>query len=107
MIFIINKLKNSVKVSFLDKRTRSKFWGWFSVISGSLSFILLFDFFPESFESYKYYFGIACLIVFFLQSMMQNMFSGALYSAAWFWTGMALVLSLSCYLSSKSLEKIN
>jgi O-antigen ligase len=36
----------------------------------------------------------AWLTIFFLQALMQNMFSGALYTAAWFWTGMALVLSL-------------
>lgn len=53
-----------MKVSFLDNRIRSKFWAWFSVISGLLSFILLFDFFPELFESYKIYVGIICLILF-------------------------------------------
>lgn len=53
-----------MKVSFADKRIRSKFWAWFSVISGLLSFILLFDFFPELFESYKYYIGISCLTLF-------------------------------------------
>lgn len=53
-----------MKVSFADKRIRSKFWAWFSVISGLLSFILLFDFFPELFQNYKYYIGILCLILF-------------------------------------------
>lgn len=53
-----------MKVSFADKRIRSNFWAWFSVISGLLSFILLFDFFPELFENYKYYIGISCLILF-------------------------------------------
>lgn len=64
MIFIINKLKNSVKVLFCDKRIRSKFWGYFSIISAVLSFVLLFNIFPCISESYRYHVFIACLMVF-------------------------------------------
>lgn len=41
------------------------------------------------------------ITIFFLQSIMQNMFSGAIYTATWFWTGMALVFSLARYLRAK------
>lgn len=53
-----------MKVSFFDNRIRLKFWGWFSVISGLLSFILLFDFLPNFFANYKVHIGILSLVLF-------------------------------------------
>lgn len=37
----------------------------------------------------------------FLQSLIQYMFSGALYSAAWFWTSLSIILSLNLFLVKK------
>lgn len=48
-----------------------------------------------SFSIFKYNPKFGWITVFFLQALMQNMFSGALYTAAWFWTGLALLLSLN------------
>lgn len=42
----------------------------------------------------------------FLQSLIQYSFSGALYSAAWFWTSLSFILSLNLFLVKKySLNK--
>lgn len=38
------------------------------------------------------------LVFIFLQSLFQFMFSGALYSAAWFWTSLSLILSLNLFI---------
>ncbi|WP_143884385.1 macro domain-containing protein [Chryseobacterium binzhouense] len=46
-----------MKVKFLDKNVRSKFWFLFSVISGVLSFILLFNIIPEEHKNYLKYLG--------------------------------------------------
>lgn len=43
----------------------------------------------------------AWIPIFFLQAMMQNMFSGAIYTAAWFWTSMSLVLIVNHNFKSK------
>jgi hypothetical protein len=46
-----------MKVSFFDKGVRNKFWVYFSVISGILSFILLFNIVPEHYKDYLKCFG--------------------------------------------------
>jgi hypothetical protein len=46
-----------MKVKFLDKNVRNKFWIYFSIISGVLSFILLFNFVPDQYKDYLRYFG--------------------------------------------------
>lgn len=43
----------------------------------------------------------AWIALFFLQPLMQNMFSKALYTSAWFWTGLALLISFENYLFNK------
>lgn len=55
---------------------------------------------------FKRYPKYGWLTIFFLQAMMQNMFSGALYTAAWFWAGMAIVFSLRSSLKPKYNMKI-
>lgn len=46
-----------MKVNFLDKNVRNKFWLYFSVISGVLSFILLFNIIPDQYKDCLKYFG--------------------------------------------------
>lgn len=46
-----------MKVNFLDKNVRNKFWLYFSVISGILSFVLLFNIVPNEYNDYLRYFG--------------------------------------------------
>ena len=46
-----------MKVKFLDKNVRNKFWLFFSVISGILSFILLFNIIPDEYKDCLRYFG--------------------------------------------------
>jgi len=46
-----------MKVKFFDKNVRNKFWLYFSVISGILSFVLLFNIVPDDFKDYLRYFG--------------------------------------------------
>lgn len=46
-----------MKVDFFDKGVRNKFWVYFSVISGILSFILLFNIVPEEYKECLKYFG--------------------------------------------------
>ena len=48
-----------MKVNFLDKNVRSKFWQFFSVISGGISFFLLFVKIPEKYEGLLPCVGIA------------------------------------------------
>lgn len=55
---------------------------------------------------FKRYPKYGWLTIFFLQAMMQNMFSGALYTATWFWAGMAIVFSLRSSLKPKYNMKI-
>lgn len=51
---------------------------------------------------YKRYREYSWIAVMFLQAFMQNMFSGAIYQAAWFWTSLALVFSTYSFLKNKS-----
>jgi len=46
-----------MKVNFFDKRVIDTFWKYFSVISGVLSFILLFNVIPEEHKQYLIYLG--------------------------------------------------
>ena len=46
-----------MKVSFFNEGVRNKFWVYFSVISGVLSFILLFNVVPEDYKDYLKCFG--------------------------------------------------
>lgn len=48
-----------MKVKFLDKNVRNKFWLYFSIISGILSFILLFNIVPDQYKECLSYFGYA------------------------------------------------
>lgn len=56
-----------MKVKFFDRNVRNKFWIYFSVISGVLSFILLFNIIPDEHKDYLKYsgyiiFGVLILI---------------------------------------------
>lgn len=51
------------KVHIIDKRIRTKFWAYFSVISGVISFVYLFDFFPDEYKIYNLYIGGICLFI--------------------------------------------
>lgn len=55
-----------MKVNFFDKNVRNKFWIYFSIISGFLSFILLFDILPKEYKEYLKYFGYATFILLIL-----------------------------------------
>lgn len=58
-----------MKVKFLDKRVRNKFWFIFSAVSGILSFLLLFGFVPDLYKDYLKIFGyisIGLLIITYL-----------------------------------------
>ena len=46
-----------MKVKFLDKNVRNKFWLYFSIISGILSFVLLFNILPDEYNDCLKYFG--------------------------------------------------
>ncbi|KFC21766.1 macro domain-containing protein [Epilithonimonas lactis] len=58
-----------MKVKLLDKNVRNKFWFYFSVISGILSFVLLFNIVPDEYKDCLRYFGyitFGVLIVIYL-----------------------------------------
>ena len=55
-----------MKVKFLDKNVRNKFWLYFSVISGILSFILLFNIVSDDYKDCLRYFGYLMLGVLIL-----------------------------------------
>lgn len=55
-----------MKVKFLDKNVRNKFWLYFSVISGILSFILLFNIVSDDYKDCLRYFGCLTLGVLIL-----------------------------------------
>jgi hypothetical protein len=52
-----------MKVKILDKNVRTKFWFYFSVISGILSFVLLFNIVPDEYENCLRYFGYLTFVV--------------------------------------------
>lgn len=55
-----------MKVNFLDKNVRNKFWIYFSGISGILSFILLFNIIPDEYNNCLKYFGYAAFVILIL-----------------------------------------
>lgn len=55
-----------MKVNFFNKGVRNKFWIYFSVISGILSFILLFNVVPEDYKDYLKCFGFIIFILLIL-----------------------------------------
>ncbi|WP_347066327.1 macro domain-containing protein [Flavobacterium sp. WV_118_3] len=63
-----------MKVNFLDKGVRSKFWIFFSVISGILSFVLLFNVVPDGYKDYLKLFGYITFSILIL-----------IYLAIWWW----------------------
>lgn len=63
-----------MKVSFLDKGIRNKFWIFFSVISGILSFVLLFNVVPDKYKDYLKLFGYITFGILIL-----------IYLAIWWW----------------------
>ncbi len=52
-----------MKVNFLNKGVRNKFWVYFSIISGVLSFVLLFNIVPEENKDCLKYFGYLSFVV--------------------------------------------
>lgn len=52
-----------MKVKLFDKGVRIKFWVYFSVISGVLSFIFLFNIVPEKYVEYLKYIGYLSFLV--------------------------------------------
>lgn len=68
--------------------------------------ILVFKGVKASIDIFKHHLEYAWIPVFFLQATMQNMFSGALYTAAWFWTSLGLVLSLHYYLKKNEIKNL-
>ncbi|KAA6322889.1 hypothetical protein EZS27_027616 [termite gut metagenome] len=62
------------KVSIWDKRIRTQFWGYFSVISGIISFVFLFDFLPDEYKKYNLYIGAICLFILIV-----------IYISIWIW----------------------
>lgn len=52
-----------MKVNLFNKGVRNKFWVYFSVISGILSFILLFNIVPDEYKDYLKCFGYISFIL--------------------------------------------
>lgn len=70
-------------------------------IIGAIPFtVLIIKGFLSCMRIFRFYTTYAWVGVFFIQSFMQNMFSGAVYSAAWFWCSLAVVLALEYNLSN-------
>lgn len=63
--------------------------------------ILLIKGFVVCMTIFKRHGEYAWIGVFFVQALIQNMFSGALYTAAWFWTSLAMMLSLNIFLNNE------
>lgn len=45
--------------------------------------------------------------VIFIQSFIQNMFSGAVFTASWFWASMALVFSTQYYIKKRNISRMD
>lgn len=52
-----------MKVALFNKGVRNKFWVYFSVISGILSFILLFNVIPDEYKDYLKCFGYVIFVL--------------------------------------------
>jgi len=71
-------------------------------ILGFLPFIyLIIKAFKACKKIFKFHKSLAWFPILFLQAFIQSMFSGALYSSAWLWSSLALLLSLDLYLNKK------
>lgn len=55
-----------MKVKFLEKNVRNKFWIYFSVISGILSFILLFNIIPDDYKVCLNCIGYTAFVLLFI-----------------------------------------
>lgn len=55
----------------------------------------------SSSQLFKYHTEYAWIAVLFIQSLIQNMFSGAVYNAGWFWASMAMVFAVVVSLKKK------
>lgn len=55
-----------MKVKLLERGVRDRFWLYFSIISGVLSFVLLFNIVPEQYNDYLKYFGYLIFTVLFI-----------------------------------------
>jgi O-antigen ligase len=67
--------------------------------------ILLFTVLAYATRIIRYHKSYSWLSVIFILSFIQTMFSGNLYSAAWFWNSMAIVIGSYHYLSKIPKEK--
>ncbi|MEJ5994822.1 O-antigen ligase family protein [Pedobacter sp. Du54] len=67
--------------------------------------ILLLRAFLICFRVFKYIPKYSWVAIIFIESFMQNMFSGSISSAAWFWTSIALLFSLETLLTKFKLRK--
>lgn len=70
--------------------------------------ILIVSAFRRVFFIFKYCPKESWIGVLFVQSFTQNMFSGALYTASWFWASMAILFSTYFFLRNENnYEKLN
>lgn len=60
--------------------------------------ILLFRAFTVCKQIFRNYVEFAWIPTIFIQAFVQNMFSGAIYTASWFWVSMALLFSLNYFI---------
>jgi O-antigen ligase len=58
-------------------------------------FILIVNAFKISFSIFRYNKEYAWLSIIFIQAFIQHIFSGAIYTASWLWTSMALLFSIN------------
>ncbi|WP_339698159.1 O-antigen ligase family protein [uncultured Marixanthomonas sp.] len=68
-------------------------------------FVLIFKTWKSCLSIFKNHKELIWVAVIFIQSFVQNMFSGAIYNASWFWTSMALVLATDYSLKKSIHEK--
>lgn len=60
--------------------------------------ILLFKAFKVCKQIFRNYVEFAWIPTIFIQAFVQNMFSGAIYTASWFWVSMALLFSFNYFI---------
>jgi O-antigen ligase len=68
-------------------------------------FILTFNAVKACFRIFRYHPKYAWVAIIFLQSFIHNMFSGAIYTAAWFWASMAFLLAARIFMEKKRLHE--
>ena len=68
---------------------------------GFLGFLPLMLLFVRAFsvcgKIFRHHSQLAWVPVIFIQAFVQNMFSGAIYTASWMWTSMALLFAIKYY----------